>query len=76
MPCVCTPICRHVSDRVPVQVELKMVVAMVLSRLHVALDAQRMPHLRTVEDYLAETTFKVTLQRETPAWLRLRPRTA
>jgi len=56
-----------------VQLELKMVVAMVLSRMHVTLDAQRMGHLRTVEDYVDETIFIVTLQRATPAWLRMRP---
>lgn len=50
-----------------------MVVAMVLSRMHVTLDAQRMGHLRTVEDYVDETIFIVTLQRATPAWLRMRP---
>eukprot|EP00892_Ulva_mutabilis_P006221 jgi/Ulvmu1/3971/UM181_0005.1 len=55
-------------------VELKMVVAMVISLLHVALDAQRMGHLRSVEDYLGECVSKVTLQRNSPCWLRLRPR--
>eukprot|EP00892_Ulva_mutabilis_P006220 jgi/Ulvmu1/3970/UM181_0004.1 len=55
-------------------VELKMVVAMVLARLHVTLDAQRMAHVRSVEDYYGECVFKVTLQRSSPCWLRLRPR--
>eukprot|EP00892_Ulva_mutabilis_P010420 jgi/Ulvmu1/7750/UM039_0058.1 len=55
-------------------VELKMVMAMVVSVLHVALDAQRMGHLLSVEDYLGECVSKVTLQRNSPCWLRLRPR--
>ena len=57
-----------------VQTEFKVMVTMVLSRLHVAVDAQRMPHLRTVEDYLADTITRVSLQRDAPAWLRMRPR--
>lgn len=56
------------------QAELKMVVASVVSRLHVTLDAQRMGHLRTVEDYVGETFTRITLQRVSPCWLRMAPR--
>ena len=63
--------CIH---RVDSQAELKMVVASLVSRLHVAVDAQRMPHLRTVEDYVGEAVTRITLQRSSPCWLRMRPR--
>ena len=56
-----------------VQLELKKVVAMVLSRMHVTLDPQRMRGYNTVEDYTADNIYRVTLQRPTPAWLRMRP---
>lgn len=56
------------------QAELKMIVVSVVSRLHVALDEQHMGHLRSVEDYVRETVSRITLQRATPCWLRLKPR--
>ena len=64
---------RH-THQVELQAELKMVVASMVSRLHVAVDAQRMPYLRTVEDYVGETVTRITLQRSSPCWLRMRPR--
>lgn len=52
-----------------------MMVAAVVSRMHVTLDA-RMAHLRSVEDYVATTATRLTLQTEGPTWLRMRPHTA
>ena len=57
-----------------VQVEMKLMVAAVVSRLHVTLDAARMAHLRTVEDYIGTTATRLTLQTASPTWLRMRPR--
>lgn len=51
-----------------------MLVASVVSQLHVTLDTQRMGHLRTVEDYVGETFTRITLQRVSPCWLRMAPR--
>ena len=62
------------THQVELQAELKMVVASLVSRLHVTMDAQRMPHLRTVEDYVGETVTRITLQRSSPCWLRMQPR--
>eukprot|EP00892_Ulva_mutabilis_P006218 jgi/Ulvmu1/3969/UM181_0003.1 len=54
--------------------QLRLLVAMVVSRLHVTMDAQRMAHMHSVEDYYGATITKVSLQQPTPAWLRMRPR--
>lgn len=68
--------CAFAHPRRPwLQVEMKMMVAAVVSRMHVTLDA-RMAHLRSVEDYVATTATRLTLQTEGPTWLRMRPHTA
>eukprot|EP00892_Ulva_mutabilis_P010425 jgi/Ulvmu1/7755/UM039_0063.1 len=54
--------------------ELKMLVTSLVSALHITVDAQRMSHLRSVEDYVAEARTRITLQREAPCWLRMKPR--
>ena len=51
-----------------------MLVASIVSRLHVTMDTQRMAHLQTVEDYVDETLTRMSLQRSSPCWLRMRPR--
>ena len=74
--CVCRGRCgpRRTGHVCEVQAELKMLVASLLSRLHVTLDAERMAHLCTVEDYVGETLTRITLQRSSPCWLRMQPR--
>lgn len=69
-----TPSPSSIHLRFVMQAELKILVASVVSRLHVTLDAQRMGHLRTVEDYIGETCTRLTLQRFSPCWLRMAPR--
>eukprot|EP00892_Ulva_mutabilis_P010423 jgi/Ulvmu1/7753/UM039_0061.1 len=54
--------------------ELKMLVASLVSALHITVDAQRMSHLRSVEDYVGETVTRMSLQRASPCWLRMKPR--
>eukprot|EP00892_Ulva_mutabilis_P010418 jgi/Ulvmu1/7749/UM039_0057.1 len=56
------------------QVELKLMVAMVVSSLHVTLDTQRMSHLRSVKDYSQETLSTLNLIAARTPWLRMRPR--
>lgn len=58
------------------QVELKLVVASLVSKLHITMDEQRMAHMRTVEDYVASTVVSVVLQSNGPCWLRMRHRAA
>lgn len=56
------------------QVELKLVVASLVSRMHITMDPQRMAHMHTVEDYVASTVMSVVLQSDGPCWLRMRRR--
>ena len=53
----------------------ELMVAMVVSRMHVTLDG-RMAHLRTVEDYAATGATRITLGTKEETWLRMRPRAA
>lgn len=51
-----------------VQVEVKLVVALLVSKLRITMDAQRMAHLRTVEDFSDSANVSVVLQCSGP-WI-------
>ena len=55
---------------------MKLMVACVVSRLHVTLDPNLMAHLHSVEDYVADLVTTLTLKSARPAWLRMRPRSS
>lgn len=66
--------CTRVEPSWLVQSEIKMVVAMLMSRLTLKMDAERMSAMKTVDDYAAASVTKVTLQQEGATWLRMVPR--
>lgn len=51
-----------------------MVIATLLSRLTLTMDAARMGAMHTVDDFVAAAVTKVTLQQEGATWLRMRQR--
>lgn len=53
------------------QSEIKMVIATLLSRLTLKMDAQRMGAMQTVDDFVAAAVTKVTLQQQGATWLRM-----
>eukprot|EP00892_Ulva_mutabilis_P004477 jgi/Ulvmu1/2400/UM133_0001.1 len=55
-------------------VELKLVVASLIGRLHITVDQQLMPYMQSVSDYVAATVMSVNLHCDGPCWLRMRPR--
>lgn len=51
-----------------------MVVATVLSWLHITMDEERMGSMHTVDDYAGAAVTKITLQHNDASWLRMRQR--
>jgi hypothetical protein len=56
-----------------VQVELKLAVATIISKLHVSVDEERMC-MRHVDDLVGQTAARVTLHTKGTNWLRMAPR--
>ena len=74
--CANTGLRDQVRVSVCLQVEMKLMVACVVSRLHVTLDPDRMVHIHSVDDYMADLITTLTLKSARPTWLRMRPRSS
>lgn len=65
---------QHCQTPARLQAELRLVVASIVSQLHITPDAQLMAHMRTVDDYIATTVTAIGLSPDGPCWLRMRRR--